>query len=83
MSQGRWQAVFLNTVGNALMINPEFIGGKPSMFICGNDQNAKQTVSTIVEQFGWEVEDMGSAEAARAIEPLCTLGYIPGFLKNE
>jgi predicted dinucleotide-binding enzyme len=72
-----------NSVGNALMINPEFSAGKPSMFICGNDANAKQQVSKIVEQFGWEVEDMGSAEAARAIEPLCMLWCIPGFLQND
>jgi predicted dinucleotide-binding enzyme len=72
-----------NSVGNALMVNPEFSAGKPSMFICGNDANAKQQVSKIVEQFGWEVEDMGSAEAARAIEPLCMLWCIPGFLQND
>lgn len=72
-----------NSVGNALMVNPEFSAGKPSMFICGNDANAKQQVSKIVEQFGWEVEDMGAAEAARAIEPLCMLWCIPGFLQND
>lgn len=72
-----------NSVGNALMINPEFAAGRPSMFICGNDQNAKQKVSTIVEQFGWEVEDMGSVESARAIEPLCMLWCISGFLQND
>ena len=72
-----------NSVGNALMINPEFAAGKPSMFICGNNGNAKQKVSAIVEQFGWEVEDMGNAEAARAIEPLCMLWCIPGFLYND
>jgi hypothetical protein len=72
-----------NSVGNALMVNPEFSAGKPSMFICGNDAEAKQTVSSIVEQFGWEVEDMGNMEAARAIEPLCILWCIPGFLHND
>ncbi|MEI7662173.1 MAG: NAD(P)-binding domain-containing protein [Bacteroidota bacterium] len=72
-----------NSVGNAFMINPDFGGIKPSMFICGNDAAAKGQVSTIVEQFGWETEDMGSAEAARAIEPLCILWCIPGFLRNE
>lgn len=70
-------------VGNASMVNPDFGGPKPSMFICGNDTNAKQAVSKILEQFGFEVEDMGSVEAARAIEPLCILWCIPGFLRNE
>jgi predicted dinucleotide-binding enzyme len=53
------------------------------MFICGNDDAAKRTVRTILEQFGWEVSDMGKAEAARAIEPLCILWCIPGFLTND
>ena len=72
-----------NSVGNACMVNPQFTGGKPTMFICGNDETAKKTVSGILDQFGWETADMGKAEAARAIEPLCMLWCIPGFLRNE
>jgi predicted dinucleotide-binding enzyme len=72
-----------NSVGNSLMINPQFKGGKPTMFICGNDEAAKQTVRGILDQFGWETADMGKVEAARAIEPLCMLWLIPGFLRNE
>lgn len=72
-----------NSVGNAFMVNPQFKGGKPTMFICGNDDAAKTTVAGIVEQFGWEVSDMGRVEAARAIEPLCMLWCIPGFLRND
>ena len=72
-----------NSVGSAAMVNPVFKGGKPSMFIAGNDAIAKKTVSTILDQFGWEVEDMGPAAAARAIEPLCILWCIPGFAKND
>ncbi len=71
-----------NSVGNALMVNPQ-LNGKPTMFICGNDDAAKQPVVAILEQFGWEVADMGKAEAARAIEPLCILWCIPGFLRND
>ena len=72
-----------NSVGNACMINPQFGGGKPTMFICGNDDGAKKIVGGILDQFGWEVADMGKAEAARAIEPLCMLWCIPGFLRND
>ncbi len=72
-----------NSVGNALMINPQFKDGKPTMFICGNDEAAKETVRGIIDQFGWETADMGKVEAARAIEPLCMLWLIPGFLRNE
>jgi len=72
-----------NSVGNACMVNPQFEGGTPTMFICGNDEAAKQIVREILDQFGWETADMGKAEAARAIEPLCILWCIPGFLRNE
>ena len=72
-----------NSVGNAFMVNPQFKGGKPTMFICGNNEEAKQTVARILDQFGWETADMGAVEAARAIEPLCILWCIPGFLRND
>ena len=72
-----------NSVGNSRMVNPQFPGGKPTMFICGNDNAAKKAVETILDQFGWETADMGEVEAARAIEPLCMLWCIPGFLRNE
>lgn len=72
-----------NSVGSASMVNPQFKGGKPSMFICGNDDAAKTVVTGVLDQFGWETVDMGKAEAARAIEPLCMLWCIPGFLRND
>ena len=72
-----------NSVGANCMVNPQFDGGRPTMFICGNDERAKQTVGTILDQFGWESADMGTVEAARAIEPLCMLWCIPGFARNE
>jgi hypothetical protein len=72
-----------SSVGNALIVNPDFGGIKPTMFICGNDANAKKEVSKILDRFGFEVEDMGGVEAARAIEPLCILWCIPGFLRNQ
>jgi predicted dinucleotide-binding enzyme len=72
-----------NSVGAPLMVNPQFDGGRPTMFICGNDEAAKESVSGILDQFGWETADMGGVEAARAIEPLCMLWCIPGLLRNE
>ncbi|HXV14665.1 MAG TPA: NAD(P)-binding domain-containing protein [Candidatus Krumholzibacteria bacterium] len=70
-------------VGSALMVHPKLAGGPPTMFICGNDADAKKTVTGILDQFGWDVEDMGAVEAARAIEPLAVLWCIPGFLRND
>jgi len=72
-----------NIVGNALMYKPKLQGGKPTMFICGNDDGAKKTVTGILDKFGWETEDFGKAESARAIEPLAILWCIPGFLRNS
>lgn len=72
-----------NSVGNAFMYKPDFNGQKPTMFICGNDEDAKKTVTGILDDFGWETQDMGMAASARAIEPLCILWCIPGFLQNQ
>jgi len=72
-----------SSVGNALMVNPRLAGGPPTMFICGDDRGAKDQVKRILDQFGWETEDMGSVEAGRAIEPLCMLWCIPGLLQNR
>lgn len=72
-----------NSVGNGVMYKPQFKDGTPTMFICGNDDGAKKTVTDILTSFGWETEDMGKAEAARAIEPLCILWCIDGFTKNN
>jgi 8-hydroxy-5-deazaflavin:NADPH oxidoreductase len=72
-----------NSVGSALMVNPKVKGGPPTMFYCGNDAAAKKVVAELLARFGWEAADMGSAIAARAIEPLCILWCIPGFLSND
>ena len=72
-----------NSVGAAQMVNPQFAGGRPTMFICGDDAGAKKTVAGLCEQLGWDAEDMGAVEAARAIEPLCRLWCIPGVARND
>ena len=72
-----------NSVGSALMYKPDLNGQQPTMFICGNDAEAKAIVTGILQKFGWETEDMGVADAARAIEPLCILWCISGFLRND
>jgi predicted dinucleotide-binding enzyme len=72
-----------NSVGNLYMVNPSFPGGKPSMFICGNDKKAKKEVAVILDKFGWEPLDFGQVQSARAIEPLCMLWCIPGLIDNQ
>lgn len=72
-----------NSVGAAHMVDPAFDAGPPTMFICGDDAAARQSVAQLVREVGWEVADMGPAAAARAIEPLCMLWCIPGLQRNE
>ncbi len=72
-----------SSVGNALMIDPDFGGLRPTMFLCGNDDAAKREVTAILDRFGWDAADMGLAESARAIEPLCQLWCLPGFRENS
>lgn len=71
-----------NTIGSGLMINPKF-ESKPTMFIAGNNDASKKEVGEIIEQFGFEVEDMGTAKASNVIEQLCILWCIPGFRENK
>ena len=72
-----------SSVGSAFMVNPDFGGIRPTMFICGNDEAAKKQTGEILTAFGWEIEDMGMAEGARAIEPLAMLWCIPGMRQNR
>jgi predicted dinucleotide-binding enzyme len=67
-----------NIVGNADMIRPDFPGGPPTMFYCGNDPAAKRQVDEILKSFGWITSDIGSIEGARLLEPLCILWVIYG-----
>lgn len=69
-------------IGSALMVDPK-LSGKPTMFICGDDAQARQEASAVCEAFGFDVADMGGREAARAIEPLAMLWCIPGFRENR
>lgn len=63
-----------NIVGNPHMFHPDFPGGPPTMFICGNDEEAKKMViKNILTPFGWETIDIGGLEGARLLEPLAML----------
>ena len=72
-----------NSVGAARMIAPAFADGPPTMFIAGNDADAKSVAARLLAEVGWDVADMGTAGAARAIEPLAMLWCIPGFRENS
>lgn len=68
-----------NIVGNAHMFRPDFPGGGPDMYICGNDAAAKQTVSGILDEFGWKnVFDLGGIEVSRYLEAMCLVWVLYG-----
>jgi predicted dinucleotide-binding enzyme len=67
-----------NTVGNAHMINPDFPGGPPDMFICGNDDDAKKLVAQVCQHWGWGVIDLGTIESSRYLEPMCLVWVLHG-----
>jgi hypothetical protein len=72
-----------NIVGNAFMVKPDFPGGPPDMFICGNDADAKAKVTELCTAFGWPgAIDMGGIEGARYLEPLAMVWIAHGFKTN-
>ncbi|HUL66794.1 MAG TPA: NAD(P)-binding domain-containing protein [Burkholderiaceae bacterium] len=70
-----------NTVGNGMMFKPK-LRSAPTMFIAGNDADAKQTVAGLLKQFGWESSDLGGIEAARLLEPFAMVWITHAFKKN-
>jgi hypothetical protein len=72
-----------NSVGAGQMVNPSYLQGPPTMFLCGDNAAAKQQVSGLAQQFGWEPSDCGGILASRALEPLCILWCLRGFQHNR
>ncbi len=68
-----------NIVGNPHMFKPDFPGGPPTMFICGNDEGAKKAVGEILDSFGWESVDIGGIDGSRLLEPLAMLWIMHYF----
>jgi 8-hydroxy-5-deazaflavin:NADPH oxidoreductase len=69
----------LNTVNAGVMVEPDGLPGSHTMFVAGNDDDAKTTVRTILEDFGWPAEDvldLGGIEGARGMEM-----YLPLWLR--
>lgn len=72
-----------NTVGNALMFRPDLPGGPPDMFICGNDDGAKNTVTSILTDFGWGVIDVGGIESSRYLEAMCMIWVLAAMRSSN
>ncbi|MBN8584305.1 MAG: NAD(P)-binding domain-containing protein [Ignavibacteria bacterium] len=72
-----------NSIGSAYMYKPKFEGGQPTMFICGNNEESKRSVTDILTAFGWDVMDSGGIEASAALEGLCIIWCARGFREGE
>ncbi|MBK8903850.1 MAG: NADPH-dependent F420 reductase [Anaerolineaceae bacterium] len=75
-----------NTTGAENMLDPLYDGDPITMFICGDDADAKNTVTELAETLGFDVADVGGLEAARLIEPMAmvwiTLAMKQGLGRN-
>jgi len=72
-----------NTIGNPYFINPSFANGTPAMFIAGDDEAAKATVTAVLTEFGWHsTVDVGGIKASRLLEQLCLLWVAIGISRG-
>jgi 8-hydroxy-5-deazaflavin:NADPH oxidoreductase len=63
----------LNTMSNPVMINPALVPGDHTVFMSGNDAEAKTTVRSLLNTFGWldkNIYDLGDITTARGTEML-------------
>jgi predicted dinucleotide-binding enzyme len=61
-----------NTTGANNFYKPQF-DSQPTMFLCGDNEEAKQQVSELVRTFGWEPLDAGGIAAARQLEAMAVV----------
>ncbi len=72
-----------NTVGNSHFYRPQFAGGPPDMFICGEDEKAKKQVSEICKDFGWNAIDVGGSAFAHYLEATAMVWIITAFASGR
>jgi len=69
----------LNTMSCQIMVNPGLVPGRHTVFVCGNDADAKAQVAELLQSFGWPADsilDLGDITAARGTEM-----YLPLWLR--
>ncbi len=63
----------LNTMSNPVMVNPTALKGHHTVFVSGNDADAKAEVTEVLKSFGWldqQILDLGDISTARGTEML-------------
>ncbi|MEV0771606.1 NADPH-dependent F420 reductase [Nocardia salmonicida] len=66
----------LNTTNNQVMVDPTRIPGQHTIFLSGDDADAKIEVAQLLNSFGWADEqlvDLGALNTARSTEPVVLL----------
>ena len=61
----------LNTINCQVMVDPGRVPGDHDVFLCGNDDGAKEEVRDLLASFGWpegSIVDLGDISAARGME---------------
>jgi predicted dinucleotide-binding enzyme len=72
-----------NTIGASIMIDPDFNGQAGTLFIAGDSEEAKDDVTKLAEEFGWEVADAGGIDQAFFLEAMASLWVNYGFKHNQ
>jgi predicted dinucleotide-binding enzyme len=72
-----------NSIGVAVMTDPDFNGEKATHFIAGDSDEAKAHATNLISEFGWEVEDVGGIEQAFFLEALASLWVNHAFKTNN
>jgi predicted dinucleotide-binding enzyme len=73
-----------NTINAYIMCNPKREEGEPTLFIAGNNDEAKKTVTSFAESWGWKgIVDMGDISKAFLLEALAQFWIEYGFKYNN
>jgi 8-hydroxy-5-deazaflavin:NADPH oxidoreductase len=72
-----------NSIGVAVMTDPKFGGETATHFIAGDNDVAKTQAIKLIEEFGWDVVDLGGIEQAFFLEALASLWVNYAFKTNS
>ena len=72
-----------NSVGADLLVKPSLKGETPTMFICGDDTDAKISTANLLDQLGWHAEDVGTSAAGHNVEALYQLYFHLWFKESR
>jgi predicted dinucleotide-binding enzyme len=73
----------LNQVGAEMMADNENLPHRPAMFMAGNDDQAKATVSALLIDLGFEALDAGDLTKARLLEPYAMVWINQALLRGK